>query len=81
MVDDSLARVRHVFHEVGAGRPLAVGLDVVDLFLPVFGRGAADRDVLEGASEAAHAVPLEVREDEHGVVVEEVLADHEFLEV
>ena len=81
MIDDPLAHVGHVFHEARAARPAAVGLNVVDLLLAVFGRGAADCDVLERSAEAAHAVAFEVGENEHGVVVEEVLADHDFLEM
>ena len=37
--------------------------------------GATDPDVLVGASEAAHRMAFEMREDEHGFIVEHILAD------
>ena len=46
----------------------------MDVGLAVGGR-AADGELLERAAEAAHRMPLEVGEDEHGIVVGNVLAD------
>ena len=42
--------------------------------LPCAG-GAADGKLLEGPAASAHRVALEMGQDEHGVVIEDVLAD------
>ena len=42
--------------------------------------GAADGQLLQGAAVAAHGVTFEVGEDEHGVVVRDVVGDVVFLE-
>ena len=61
------------------GSPDLFGLaGAVDVGLAV-GRRAADGELLERAAEAAHRMPLEVGEDEHGIVVGNVLADEVLL--
>ena len=72
--------VRHRVEEaVVVGSPDLFGLaGTVDIGLAV-GRRAADGELLERAAEAAHRMPLEVGEDEHGIVVGNVLADEVLL--
>lgn len=79
MVRHGLAAFDHAFHEVRTARPVVVPF-AVKFALPLSARGAADGDVLEAPAEAAHRVALEVCENDHGVVVEKVLADVHFFE-
>ena len=85
MVARRLGGFRHGFHEEFLAGPLIPGLrDVVDrmnLLLADLPVGAADGDVLHGTAEAAHGVALEVGQDDHGVVVADVLAHRDGLEV
>ena len=80
-----LGGFRHGFHEELLARPLIPGLrnivDRVDLLLADLPVGAADGDVLHGTAEAAHRMPLEVRQNDHGVVVADVLAHRHGLEM
>ena len=79
MIRHGLAAFDHAFHEVRSARPVVVSF-AVQFALPLSARGAADGDVLEAPAEAAHRVALEVCENDHGVVVEKVLADVHFFE-
>ena len=79
MVRHGLAALDHAFHEVRTARPVVVPF-AVEFALALRTRGAADGDVLQAPAEAAHRVALEVRENDHGVVVEKVLADMDFLQ-
>ena len=80
MVGDGLGRFGHRFQEVvlrGQGAPHLGGVfrlaGRVDPRL-ARRRGDADRDVLDRAAEAAHRVPLEVRQHDREIVVQKVFA-------
>ena len=80
IVHDRGRRVRHGVEElILLCRPHLVGLArAVDIRLAV-GRGAADGQLLQCAAEAAHRVALEVRQNQHGVIVRHVLANEVLL--
>ena len=86
MFDDRRGGVRHRLAEAILLGVLVPGLDVVvrhaagvDQRLAL-GRRAADGQLLERAAVAAHGVALEVRQHQHGIVVEDVLAQQVLLE-
>ena len=79
MIRHGLAAFDHAFHEVRSARPVVVSF-AVQFALAARTRGATDRDVFEASAEAAHRVALKVRQNDHRVVVEKVLADVDFLE-
>ena len=76
MIDDAFCRVGHAFKKaVVIGVPEVLHLpDAVDIFLAV-ARSKADGYILERTAEAAHRMALEVRQDEHGIVLRQSLAD------
>jgi len=77
MRGDALARFHHALQEQQSLAPaLAVNLPLAHL--P--GRDA-DGDVFERAAEAATGVALEVGVDEHGIIVQQVLAHGDFGQV
>ena len=55
--------------------------DAVHLPLARLARGAADGDILQRAAEAAHGVPLEMRQDNQRIIVDEMRAHRHFLQM
>lgn len=82
MIDHGLGGVGHVFHEFFLAGPL-IPREVyagyaVDLLLADLAVGVSDDDVLHGA---AHRVALEVGQNKHGVVVDDIFGHRNGLEV
>ena len=86
-INGSLGRFSHVFHEQLLAGPYVpvlgqvVLIHAVNLCLADAAGCAADSQIFHGAAEAAHGVTLEVRQHEHGVVVDDVFAHGNFFEV
>ena len=74
--------IDHVFHKFASGNtPLLTGSPGVQLLLTCVRVGATDGDVLVRAAEAAHRVAFEVSQRQEAVVLEQSLADTDFLDV
>ena len=87
MIDDRFGGLGHRLQEIILSGQIVPNL--VDIGGPaggvdpgLAGRGGnADRDVLDGTAEAAHGVPLEMREDNDEIVIHEVRAYNVIREV
>lgn len=81
----ALADSAHLFHQALLGWPLIPGQrrigSTVHLSLANSAVGAANGQIFHRAAEAAHGVALEVREDYHRIVVDDVAAHGDFLKV
>lgn len=72
----SLSRAGQAPQSAGRFAAYAVNLTLAHLT-----RRAADGDILHGATEAAHGMPLEMGKHDHGIVIDQMAAHGHFREV
>ena len=86
-IDGGFRGFCHIFHQHFFGRPSVpvfrqiIDGDAVHLTLADAAVSAADGEILHGAAEAAHGVAFEMSEYHHGVIIHDVAAHGDFLEV